>query len=191
MKPNKRVAVTGGIGSGKSALLAIFHEMGYPVVSCDEISAHLWEDETYQKELSELFPACVLNGSLNKSVLSALVFSDSVSREKLNAFSHPFILRRVLESMKEGLCFAEVPLLFEGGYEELFDAVVAVRRKRETRIAAVQVRSGLSREEVVQRINCQFDDAKLEEKNCIIVQNDGSLHDLRMAAEEIIKKLDC
>ncbi len=190
MKQNKRVAVTGGIGSGKSSLLAIFREMGYTVVSCDEVSARLWEDGAYRKELAQLFPDCVLNGQLNKSVLSALVFADDLAREKLNAFSHPYILRRVLENMKEGLCFAEVPLLFEGGYEGLFDAVIAVRRKRETRIAAVRTRSGLSREEVEQRMRCQFDESKLEEKNCMIVQNDGNLHDLHDAAKEIIKKLD-
>ncbi len=190
MKQNKRVAVTGGIGSGKSSLLAIFREMGYTVVSCDEVSARLWEDGAYRKELAQLFPDCVLNGQLNKSVLSALVFADDLAREKLNAFSHPYILRRVLENMKEGLCFAEVPLLFEGGYEGLFDAVIAVRRKRETRIAAVRTRSGLSREEVEQRMRCQFDESNLEEKNCMIVQNDGNLHDLHDAAKEIIKKLD-
>ncbi len=190
MKQNKRVAVTGGIGSGKSSLLAIFREMGYTVVSCDEVSARLWEDGAYRKELAQLFPDCVLNGQLNKSVLSALVFADDLAREKLNAFSHPYILRRVLENMKDGLCFAEVPLLFEGGYEGLFDAVIAVRRKRETRIAAVRTRSGLSREEVEQRMRCQFDESKLEEKNCMIVQNDGNLHDLHDAAKEIIKKLD-
>lgn len=189
MKQNKRVAVTGGIGSGKSALLAIFREMGYFGISCDEVSAQLWQDETYRSELAKIFPSCVCNGAINKSVLSALVFSDERSRAKLNEFSHPYILNRVLQSMTSELCFAEVPLLFEGGYEKLFDAVIAVRRAREERIAAVQSRSGLSRQEIERRINCQFDESKLEEKRCFIVQNDGDMNELRAAAQNILAAL--
>lgn len=189
MKQNKRVAVTGGIGSGKSTLLAIFKQMGYPVISCDEVSATLWQDEAYKNNLAALFPACVIHGKLDKAVLSALVFSDAPSREKLNAFSHPYILQRVLSAMSGELCFAEVPLLFEGGYETLFDAVIAVKRKRETRIAAVRARSGLTQEEVENRMRCQFDENLLQGKNCIIVENDGNLRELQTKAEEIIERL--
>lgn len=187
MKQNKRIAITGGIGSGKSILLNIFREMGYPVVSCDEVSDGLWQDEEYRKQLGALFPACVVNGELNKAVLSALVFSDERSREKLNAFSHPYIMQKVLSAMHGKLSFAEVPLLFEGGYEGLFDGVIAVRRSLNDRILAVTRRDGATEEEVLKRINCQFDASKLEEKNCIILENDGSKEELREKAKAVLQ----
>lgn len=189
MKQNKRIAITGGIGSGKSALLAVFREMGYPVVSCDDISHRLWEDEAYRAEIAKLFPSCVLNGTLNKQVLSALVFSDPISREKLNRFSHPYIMQRLLNAMTGELCFAEVPLLYEGGYETLFDGVIAVRRADEKRISSVQERSRLSREQVLERMKSQFPPQRLEEKNCILIENDGSLADLEQQAKRAIKQL--
>jgi len=190
MTQNKKIAVTGGIGSGKSAFCNILREKGYPVFSCDEIYRDLWQSATYREGLLRLFPDCATHGEIDKKLLSETVFHDRERLQKLNAYAHPKVMEKLFSAMQgEGLLFAEVPLLFEGGFEELFDGVIAIKRADETRKRAVALRDGLSEEEITARMSNQFDPAKYGEKGCIIIENNGSLSDLSQKAEEAIAKL--
>lgn len=190
MTPNK-IAVTGGLGSGKSEFCGILREMGYPVFSCDEINRELWKDPSYLSELAGLFPDCLTDGLPDKTKLSRKVFSDERARARLNALSQPRIMQELIRRMNgfPTTVFAEVPLLFEGGYEKLFDAVIALRRDRETRISAVSKRDGLTRTDALARIQRQFDPDKLEEKHCLIVENDGDRAALKQKAELILQAI--
>lgn len=187
---SKRIAVTGGIGSGKSALCGILKERGYPVFSCDEISKQLRREEEYIALLKEAFPDCAPNGIFSEAALSEKVFSDSNALEKLNHIAHPLIMKRLLEEMSaHAVAFAEVPLLYEGGFENLFDGVIAVVREEIARVASVTVRSGLSEAQVLARIKSQFDYRKLNEKKCFVIENDGSLEELKRKTEEVFLRL--
>lgn len=190
MTPNK-IAVTGGLGSGKSEFCGILREMGYPVFSCDEINRELWKDPSYLSELAGLFPDCLTDGLPDKTKLSRKVFSDERARARLNALSQPLIMQELIGRMNRfpTTVFAEVPLLFEGGYEKLFDAVIALRRDKETRISAVSKRDGLTRTDALARIQRQFDPDKLEEKHCLIVENDGDRAALKQKAELILQAI--
>ncbi len=184
---NKKIAVTGGIGSGKSAFCEILRERGYPVFSCDEIYRTLWQSAEYRKGLLRLFPDCVKNGEIDKKLLSEAVFRNGERLKQLNAYAHPQVMEKLFSLMRgEGLLFAEVPLLFEGGFEELFDGVIAIRREDETRKRAVAFRDGLSEGEISARMSSQFDPAKYDEKRCLIIENNGSLSDLAQKADEAI-----
>lgn len=190
MKQSKKIAVTGGIGSGKSLLSNILKEMGFAVYSCDEIYAEIIEEESYLSLLRDRFPQCFLKGKLDKKLLSAVIFSDPAERRVLEELAHPLIMERLLKKMEGNeVAFAEVPLLFEGGYEGLFDCVVALVRPKEERIRAVIERSGLSEMEIIERMNSQFDPAQLKTKNCLIVENDGSQEQLKKKAEELLSQI--
>ncbi len=184
MTQNKKIAVTGGIGSGKSEFCRILKHKGYPVFSCDEISDELWQSEDYTAGLKELFPACK-----TKREIATFVFRNEAALARLNAYAHPRIMEELLRRMEGEICFAEVPLLFEGGYESLFDGVIALIRPAEARIAAVQARDGLGREEIVARMQKQFDPAALAQKNCILIENDGDLTTLAQKADEAIARI--
>ena len=176
MKQSKKIAVTGGIGSGKSYVLAYIRGKGYPVFSCDEISRALWREKDYRKELASLFPQCAEKGEIEKTKLTELVFSDPAALARLEAFSHPRIMSALLSRMEgEEVSFAEVPLLFEGGYEHLFDIVLAVRRDETARMRAVMERDGLSEGEVRLRMSRQLNPSALSQKPCDIIENDGHL----------------
>lgn len=191
MTQNKKIAVTGGLGSGKSAFCAILRDMGYPVLSCDDINRELLEEKEYRAALARAFPQCLTDGDIDKKKLAGVVFSDEQARETLNALAHPAIMVRLRARMDEqtGAVFCEVPLLFEGGYESAFDAVIALRRKREARIAAVAERDGMARGEALRRMEKQFDPALLEQKKCIIIENDGDLASLRKKAVDALQTL--
>lgn len=184
MRQNRRIAVTGGIGSGKSELLRAIETLHFPVFSCDDISHELWGEEEYRKALAEMFPECTNNNVIDKKKLSALVFSDELARKKLEAFSHPVILSRLFERADEvPLAFCEVPLLFEGGYEEEFDGAIVVVRNEEERVRAVALRDGITKEEVRARMRAQ---TKEYRGNLVVVENDGTLSDLQQKAREAV-----
>ena len=188
--PNK-IAVTGGIGSGKSAVCRILKERGYPVFSCDEINRTLLSEKSYLDGLCALFPACVKDGKLNKAALSALVFSDKEALKTLNAYAHPRIAERLRRDMvgAEKTCFAEVPLLFESGMTKRFDGAIVVLRNKEERIRAVVTRDGLTAEQAEARMKQQFDyDGPLPD-GCLAIENDGDEAALREKVNDVLEAL--
>lgn len=183
MTQNRKIAITGGIGSGKSAFSRILRDRGLPVFSCDEINAELFHDEGYLAALALRFPDCVKGGVPDKAALSARVFSDPAARAALEAIAHPVIMRRLSERMSAfPVSFAEVPLLYEGGFEGMFDAVIALRRDAEARLRAVRERDGLSEEEILRRMSRQIDARSLGERDCILIENIGDLSELKEKA---------
>ena len=186
MKQNKVIAITGGIGTGKSTVLSEIKKLGYPVYSCDETYGELIKDKAFLTELKAIFPVAVdENFCFDKLKLANAVFNDKTKLKKLNDFTHPYILKTIFDKIKNGgdtLSFVEVPLLFEGGYQTLFDGVIVIKRDLEERILSTIKRSGLTREEVLKRIENQFDYEKLNDFAHTIIYND----DLSLLEEKVI-----
>lgn len=189
MTQSKKIALTGGIGSGKSTVLEMIRKLGYPVFSCDRIYAALCEDGNYLKKLSTLFPDSVRGDKLDREFLSEKVFSDEKALAALNALSHPLIMERLLALMERcSISFAEVPLLFEEGLQDKFDEIIVVTREKPRRIVAVKERSGLTEEEILARMARQFPYENLPD-GCLIVENNGSLFELESAIKNILHKI--
>ncbi len=188
MTQNKKIAVTGGIGSGKTALCNILREWGYPVFSCDEFTAELWRDEDFLRALADAFPDCRVGEKIDKGRLTERVFSDGAARKTLENMTQPAIMERLMANMRpHPVAFGEVPLLYESGYEGQFDGVIALRRAEAGRIAAVQRRSGLSEEEIRARMRSQIDASTLPGRGCYLIENDGSLADLERGARDALR----
>lgn len=186
-----RIAVTGGIGSGKSAVCGILREEGYPVFSCDEITRELQEDPAYLREVEAAFPGTVEGGRLDRKKLAGEVFSDPVKLARLNGLAHPRIMETLrLRMERHAVSFAEVPLLFESGHEGDFGAVIVVWRDREERIAAVMGRDGATREEVTARMDSQADYARIvREGRYPVLRNDGDLLALKKSLDALLGRL--
>lgn len=190
MKQNKKIAVTGGIGSGKTLFCNILKSLGYEVFSCDDIYADLLQEEAYLSLLIKNFPDCFSDWKLNKKILSERIFKNREDKKTLESLAHPLIMQRLLKKMEDKeIVFAEVPLLFEGGYEELFDCIIALVRNKEDRIEAVKKRSRLTEAEILSRMENQFDPALLSDKNCMIIENNGSVKELKEKAIRILSKI--
>ena len=194
----KKIAITGGIGSGKSTVSAYIKEQGYPVFSCDEIYKEIITTPTYVNAIQKVFPNVIHNGEIDRKRLSEQVFTDEKKRLRLNAVAHPLIMQRLMEKMQactSELIFAEVPLLFEGGYQNLFDQIIIVKRSVEQRIQSVCERDGLTREQAQMRMCAQIDyDGeqmhKLEQmSNVFILQNDKDVSHLKIATDTILNRL--
>ena len=192
----KKVAITGGIGSGKSKVLSIIQNADYPVFSCDEIYKKVIVDEKYIKKIAEIFPTAVIDGKINRKILGEMVFSDDENRKKLDAIAHPLIMQRLVEEMslvKSDSAFAEVPLLFEGGFQSFFDGIIVVKRDKQLRIDGIEIRDNLDKKSIEDRISAQFDydctdnQAILEKNNVKFILNNGSVDELKEQVNLIIQ----
>ena len=182
----KKIAITGGIGSGKSTVSEIIRKMGYVVVSADKVYSELLVNEDFVKEICDLMNISPIEKdgriTIDRKALSALVFSDKTQLSRLNDFTHPRIMDEIFRRSEgvEPLFFAEVPLLFERGYETEFDNVFVVRRQFDLRLSGTMKRDGKTEAEVRKVIDNQFD---YESNKCgnksIIIKNDGTIDELK------------
>lgn len=182
-----KVAVTGGIGAGKSEFMRAVKELGIRTYSADEINAELLRDKRYIEKLSEAFPLAVKDGKVDKSVLREEVFSDEKKRKTLNALAHPEIRRKIEEITGDAVI--EVPLLFESGMTDLFDRVIVVTAGEDVRINRIVSTRNISKDLAKNIIKNQTtDDERLKRADYVAI-NDGTRKDLYEQAKNIIKRI--
>ena len=193
----KRIAITGGIGSGKTIATKYLAEQGFCTFSCDEIYAKLIAEPEYIQKLGEIFPSAIVDGRIDKKILSSIVFNDDVARNQLNALAHPIIMQRLFVLMDKAntqIVFAEVPLLFEGEYDAQFDGIIIVERDSDDRAQAVSKRDNVSLLETERRMQAQktffrWRERKIGKPNVWILQNDESLERLQEKLNAIVKQI--
>ncbi|MBO5852125.1 MAG: dephospho-CoA kinase [Clostridia bacterium] len=193
---NYLIAVTGGIGSGKSTVTNLIKELGYTVFSADEVYKNMLKDDGFFKGVLNSV-GVEFNGDKTKALkeVSSLVFRSKEALNALNNYTHPKIMQKMFElnAGVDGIVFNEVPLLFEGDYQHLYNEVIIVIRNLEDRIKSVSKRDGLTMQEIKERIKNQFN----YENNAIfkhtVIYNDGTDRDLaekvRAVVNEIVKKV--
>ena len=193
---NKTIAITGGIGSGKSTALKIIEKLGYKSFSADLTYKQLVLEEDFIKEISTklgVLPITV-NGrlELNKAEISKKVFASKVDLEKLNSITHPKIMQKLLNDANsiEGLAFCEIPLLYEGGFENLFDYIFIIQREDKKRFESASKRDSKTIEQIEEIAKNQFDYAKIKENaHTFIIENNGDkialAEKIRVAIEKI------
>ena len=176
------VAITGGIGAGKSEALAAFGRQGAATVSSDEIVHRLLrEDEGVRKALVERYGERILDGArgLDRAAIAEIVFPDPDELQWLEQLLHPLVTREYLEWREQlgrlqsppAVCVTEVPLLYEVGGQDRFDAVVVITAAPEVRAARSQVAAELREPRLLP------DDEKARLADYVFV-NDGDLDEL-------------
>lgn len=172
-----KIGLTGGIGSGKSTVASIFKVLGIPVYLADDATRQLMNDDQELKRaiLQEFGEQSYTDGRLNRSYLASIVFNDPARLDRLNALTHPVTIRHANEWMlqqKAPYVIKEAALIFESGSGENLDYIIGVYAPRTIRIKRVMDRDGISREEVIKRMNRQIDE-ELKMKLCdFVLAND-------------------
>lgn len=148
------VAVTGGIGSGKSTVAELFRKHGVPVIDTDEISRELvLPGSTALEKIIKAFGTHYLDkdGSLNRARLRELVFSDASARTVLQEILHPLIRQTVLERLKSieaPYCLVLIPLLVETGNQYPHDRVLVVDVEPEIQIQRTRSRDNVDEQTI-------------------------------------------
>lgn len=172
-----KVGITGGIGSGKSMVSHIFNLLGVPVFDADKAAKQVMLDNKLVREqlINSFGENVYLNYELNRSYLAKMVFSDEHLLKKLNAIVHPATIEegeKWVSKQTAPYVIKEAALLFEAGSAEGLDYIIGVFAPQHIRINRVMKRDNVSRQDVLNRMSKQIDEA-IKMKLCdFVIVND-------------------
>jgi dephospho-CoA kinase len=189
--PSPRIALTGGIGSGKSTVAGLFACLGVPVIDADVISRQLVEPGTpLLAALQHRFGAQIItgDGALDRRALRKLIFSDAQARADLEALIHPAVraeLLRQAAAARGPYALLVIPLLVEAGLEALGQRVLVVDCDPEVQLERVRVRDGVPLEQAQAILAAQTPRAARLAVADDVINNRGNLADLRAQVEAL------
>ena len=189
------VALTGGIGSGKTTVGDIFSELGAVVIDSDQLARAVLERGTkgFDLVLAKFGDAILRNGELDRSLLATLVFNDSQKRSELESITHPLIRQSFAEIIsnlpRESIVINQIPLLFESKGAYKFDHIITISAPEELRIERLKNR-GLGFSDIKKRIEAQATDLERESISNSIIRNDKDESHLRDQLEGIWLELE-
>ena len=190
--------LTGGIGSGKSTFARLLAEQGAEIIDADELGRLAlrpgergWHEviDTWGDEM--LVPG---TSEIDRAKLASIVFSDPAKLAALNAIVHPIIMSGIADTLDalsgtDMILVIDAALLIETGLADGVDAVIVVVTSDEIRGERLRLERGMSQEDIEARIASQLPLPKLLEKADIVVQNNGSLGELRREAAQTYAEL--
>ncbi|MFM1937429.1 MAG: hypothetical protein RLZZ320_287 [Actinomycetota bacterium] len=185
-----KVAVTGGIGSGKSAVGEILQELGAVLIDSDELARYVIERGSpgYDQVLAAFGDEILTAGEIDRAKLAELVFAQPDLRKKLEGIVHPLVREAAEEIMKsvpaDSVVVNEIPLLFETDGAKRFDFVIAVQTPIKLRTERL-IQRGMKQYEIDKRIAAQASDEQRAGIAHAVVVNDGSLDDLKSKVEDL------
>ena len=184
------VALTGGIGSGKSAAGDVFEDLGAVVVDADQLARDVIERGTdgFDELVATFGDEILTNGVLDRSKLGSIVFANPAELKKLEEIIHPRVSEAfaeiIEESPSDSVVIYQIPILVETAGRERFDYVITVETSLETRIQRLKER-GMKGYEIEARIKAQASDADRAKIADAVFNNDGDLDQLLRQAENI------
>lgn len=188
------VALTGGIGSGKSLAGQYFADLGAIVVDSDQLSRDVIERGTpgFDEVLLRFGDEILSNGEIDRKKLGAIVFADEAARLDLEEIIHPLVRKafeEIVETADEGdIVINQIPLLVETSGADRFDRVISVISNPETRKERLKLR-GLPSYEIERRIAAQASDEERIEISDYIIENNGTEDDLLREVEVTFEEL--
>ena len=184
------VALTGGIGSGKSTVGQIFGDLGAIVTDSDQLARDVVERGTtgFDQIIAAFGDEVLKNGDLNRAALADLVFKDPAKRKQLEQITHPLIRKAFAKIVEyangDSIVVNQIPLLVESNHDYKFDHVITVSASEAVRIERLLNR-GMNLTQIQQRLQAQSNDAQREKISDSIIRNDGSQADLLSEVEKV------
>jgi dephospho-CoA kinase len=189
----KKIAITGGLASGKSTVCQFFHELGSYVVNADTIVHELLNPQTDlgQKIISLLGPDVLQNGKIDRKIIAGKIFQNKNQLRKLEELLHPAVLAEITKRYQKASrekkftsFVVEMPLLFEIGAENFYDVIITVLTDENTAKSRFQA-TGHTNQEYEERMSRQLPPTTKAQKANYTIINNGSLLHLRSEVEKL------
>ena len=166
------IAITGGIGAGKSYVCRLLEKRGIRIYDCDANAKRLMNDSVcLRQKLTDLIgPDAYLDGRLNKAVVARFLLASESNKIAINSIVHPAVIEDFYSS---GLQWMESAILFEAHLQHTVDYIVCVTAPKEIRVRRVMERDGITAEKACEWIDCQMPQEKVAEMCDAVVLNDG------------------
>lgn len=194
------IGITGGIGSGKSTVTSILREKGYTVIDADELSREVCKRGTpLLRLLVREFGIEIIkqDGTLDRAKLADLAFSSQHGTRRLNELVQTSILVRAMETFNRmklagdiEICFFDVPMLYEAGWDRYTDSVWLVTAPEQIRLKRVVKRDRSRKQEVLARMKLQMSEEEKMSRADAILDNSGSEADLKLQVERALEELE-
>ena len=190
-----KVGITGGIGSGKSTITSLFHNLGVPIYNSDERAKLLLSNDVdLMDQIKILFgQESYSNNKLNRAHIANIVFQDNDMLKELNAIVHPLVKidfeNWLLLQKKEPLVIKEAAILIESGAYKELDILIVVFANKEIRIKRVMNRDNVAKEDVEKRIETQLSDSERLKFAHYSIENNKDQSNLKKQVGELYKQL--
>ncbi len=189
----KIIGVTGSSGAGKTKVCE-YLEKKYKceVIDADQIARELSKKGSmYLNSIIDNFGEDIVykNGALNRKKLANIIYQDNEKREKLNQCTFDYIIKEIKEqinsSIEKELIVIDAPLLYESGLDSICDTVIAIIGNKEEQIERICKRDGITEKTASKRIEIQNDNEFFIERADIIIDNTGTIEELKKEIENL------
>ena len=194
-----RVALTGGIGTGKSTASKILMELGAFIFNADrEAKNILKNNETIQSELIAEFGTDIMSGdeNIDNNKLARIAFQDQDHQLRLNSIIHPYVFQEidknfddVLKNGTHDIFVVDAALIYESGADTHMDYVIVITALLKIRMERALQRDTLSRDEILKRIDLQWSEEEKIALADFVIHNDGTEEELRDSVTDIYNQL--
>ena len=188
------VALTGGIGSGKSTVGQIFAQLGAIVIDSDQLARDVIERGSigFNEVVAKFGDGILKNGEIDRQILASLVFKDSTKRAELEQITHPLIRKAfekvVSSALPDSIVINQIPLLVESNHDYRFDHIITVSASESIRSERL-IKRGLTNEQIKQRMQAQATDQMREDIADSVIVNEKSELEITDQVEKIWEQL--
>jgi len=188
------VALTGGIGSGKSTVGQIFAQLGATVIDSDQLARDVIERGSigFNEVVAKFGDEILKNGEIDRQILASLIFKDSAKRSELEQITHPLIRKAfakvVSNASPDSIVINQIPLLVESNHDYKFDHIITVSASESIRSERL-IKRGLTNDQIKQRMGAQATDQMREDIADSVIVNEKNEQELTDQVEKIWEQL--
>lgn len=189
-----KIAITGSMGSGKSAVCTIIKKAGWPLISADEIVADLYDFDTFVKtRLTDFYGEEVIEDhKINRKILFSFMMKNDKEKKRVESLIHPLVEKKMLEyfaKQDSDLLFAEIPLLYESHWQDKFDHVWAVVADDEIRVDRLTTKRKVNKEQALALMSHQIAQSKKIEMADVVIDNNGTMDELSNIVNQLLNRV--